>query len=134
MRIETVLPVGSSWLGRRAFVGHFWRQQGQSRHLQTMAERRHNGRVTWFSGSGQHFRRFNQVRQPNGAGIGTRHGTAHKNTHVRYASKAWATKMLMLKWHPQPRLPRSSGKNRLNFPSPNIEVWEQSCNRTAQNR
>jgi hypothetical protein len=34
-------------------------------HLQTKAERLHNGRVTWFSGSGQHFRRFNQIRQPN---------------------------------------------------------------------
>jgi hypothetical protein len=43
-----------------------------------MAECPHYGSVTWFSGSGQHFRRFNQIRQPNGAGIGTRYGTAHK--------------------------------------------------------
>jgi hypothetical protein len=64
--------------------------RGESRRLQTMAERPHYGRVTWFSGSAQHFRRFNQIRQPNGPGIGTRYGTAHKNTHqrVRYASKA----------------------------------------------
>ena len=51
-----------------------------------MAECPHYGRVTWFSGSGQHFRRFNQIRQPNGAGIGTRYGTAHKNTHQRVQS------------------------------------------------
>jgi hypothetical protein len=50
-------------------------------HLQTMTESLHYGRVTWFNGSGQHFRRFNQMRQPNGAGIGTRQsGTVHKNT------------------------------------------------------
>ena len=73
---------------------------GQSRHLQTMAECPHYGRVTWFSGSGQHFRRFNQTRQPDGAGIGTRYGAGHKNIRQRvgYASKT--TKMLMLKMTP----------------------------------
>ena len=66
-------------------------------HLQTMTESLHYGRVTWFNGSGQHFRRFNQMRQPNGAGIGTRQsGTVHTNQRVRYASKACATKILML--------------------------------------
>jgi hypothetical protein len=64
-----------------------------------MAERPHSGRVTWLGGSGHRFRRFDQIRQPNGAGIGILQiGTVHKNTHqrVRYASRAWATKMLML--------------------------------------
>jgi hypothetical protein len=87
-----------------------------------MAERRHSGRVTWFSGSGQHFRRFNQVRQPNGAGIGTRHGTAHKNTHVRYASKARATKMLMLKMAPAAATTSVIRQKPPQFPSRNIEV------------
>jgi len=40
--------------------------------LQTMAERLHNGGVTWLGGSGDRFRRFDQIRQPNGAAIGTR--------------------------------------------------------------
>ena len=42
------------------------------RNSQTMAERLHYGRVTWLGGSGHRFRRFDQIRQPNGAGIGTR--------------------------------------------------------------
>jgi hypothetical protein len=45
--------------------------------------------VTWLGGSGYHFRRFDQIRQPNGAGIGTRKsGTVHTHQRVRYASKA----------------------------------------------
>jgi len=58
-------------LGQRVFQRHCW-QQRQQRHLQTIVERLYYGRVTWLSGGGQHFCRFNQIRQPNGAGIGTR--------------------------------------------------------------
>jgi hypothetical protein len=45
-----------------------------------MPERPHYGGVTWLGGSGQLFRCFNEIRQPNGFGIGTRYGTAHKIT------------------------------------------------------
>jgi hypothetical protein len=41
-------------------------------HLYAMVERLHNGRVTSFCGGGHHFGRFDQIRQPNGATIGTR--------------------------------------------------------------
>ena len=37
----------------------------------------------WFNGSGQHFRRFNQIRQPNGAGIGTPVRYGRMNTRRR---------------------------------------------------
>jgi len=57
-RIETVLA-RSPWLRRRV-EGHGWRQL---RHRQTIAERLQHGRVTCFSGSGQHFRRFDQILQ-----------------------------------------------------------------------
>ena len=60
-----------------------------------MAEHPHYGRGTWFGGTRHCFHRFDQILKPNGGGIGARYrGTAHQR--LRYASKAWATKMLML--------------------------------------
>jgi hypothetical protein len=62
-----------------------------------MAESLHDGGVTWLGGIGDYFGRFDQIGQPNSAGIGTRQsGTADTHQRVRYASKACATKMLML--------------------------------------
>ena len=43
-----------------AFACRIKRRPDISAHRQTMAERLHNGRVTWFSGSGHHFGCVNQ--------------------------------------------------------------------------
>jgi hypothetical protein len=39
---------------------------------QTMTERLHSSRITLLCGRGHYFRRFDQIREPNGAAIGTR--------------------------------------------------------------
>ena len=71
-RLETASHIGK-WISSPVVATHVksHRAPDVGPRLQTMAERLHNGRVTWLGGSGHHFRRFDQIRQPNGTGIGT---------------------------------------------------------------
>ena len=55
-----------------AHAGLFRQRPDIVAHLQTMAEGLHDGSVTGLGGSGGDLRRFDQIRQPNGAAISTR--------------------------------------------------------------
>jgi len=62
-RLETASHIGK-WISSPVVATHVksHRAPDVGPRLQTMAERLHNGRVTWLGGSGHHFRRFDQIR------------------------------------------------------------------------
>jgi len=64
---------------------------------QAMAEHFYDVWITWLGGSGDNFRRCNEIRQPNGAGIGARQSrAAHQRVPGRRASTACAAKTTKL--------------------------------------